>query len=115
MLWTSCHFTGSAIATAIKSQSVSNPALPSFTPGCVLPSKGSLLADQKNKCSGSYQQGKQSTDDERNNPMPTGLDLFRLGAFLRRSDAQPEEKVAHAVSRRHRRGFVAALLCLRIR
>src|SRR6516162_6010039 len=75
----------------------------------------SLLADQQNKHSDTYQQGKQSTDDERNNPMPTGLDLFRPSAFLRRSDAQPEEKVAHAVSRRHRRGFVAALLCLRVR
>src|SRR5262249_14554103 len=49
-----------------------------------------------------------------NNPMPPGLDLFRPSAFLRRSDAQPEEKVAHAVSRRHRRGFVPALLCLRV-
>jgi hypothetical protein len=33
-----------------------------------------LLADQQNKSSGSYQQGKQNTGDERNNPMPTGLD-----------------------------------------
>src|SRR5262249_47730006 len=27
--------------------------------------------------------------------MPTGLDLFRSSAFLRRSDAQPEEKFVH--------------------
>jgi hypothetical protein len=26
--------------------------------------------------------------------MPTGLDLFRPSAFLRRSETQPEEKVA---------------------
>src|SRR5262249_31798125 len=56
---------------------------------------GSLLADQQNKSSGSYQQGKQNTDDERNNPMPTGLDLFRPSAFLRRSETQPEEKIGH--------------------
>ena len=56
---------------------------------------GSLLADQQNKTSGSYQQGKQSTDGERNNPMPTGLDLFLPSGFLRRSETQPEEKIAH--------------------
>ena len=27
--------------------------------------------------------------------MPTGLDLFRSSAFLRRSDAQPEQEIAH--------------------
>src|SRR5215831_5634954 len=56
---------------------------------------GSLLADQQNKCSSSYQQGKQNTDGERNNPMPTGLDLFRPRAFLRRPETQPEEKIGH--------------------
>ena len=59
------------------------------------PHMGSLLADQQDKQSGSYQQGKQNTDDERNNRMPTRLDLFRSRAFLRRSDAQPEEKLVH--------------------
>ena len=59
------------------------------------PRMGSLLADQQDKQSGSYQQGKQNTDDERNNRMPTRLDLFRSSAFLRRSDAQPEEKFVH--------------------
>src|SRR5215831_6617025 len=59
------------------------------------PHMGSLLADQQDKQSGSYQQGKQNTDDERNNRMPTRLDLFRSRAFLRRSDAQPEEKFVH--------------------
>jgi hypothetical protein len=54
-------------------------------------SAASLLADQQNKSSGSYQQGKQNTGDERNNPMPTGLDFFRSSAFLRRSETQPEE------------------------
>jgi len=56
---------------------------------------GSLLVDQQDKHSDTYQQGKQNTDDERNNPIPTGLDLFRSSAFLRRSDAQPEEKFVH--------------------
>jgi len=42
-------------------------------------SAASLLADQQNKSSGSYQQGKQNTGDERNNPMPMicRLDPFR--------------------------------------
>src|SRR5215831_9729601 len=56
-----------------------------------MPHMGSLLADQQNKSSGSYQQGKQNTDDERNNRMPTGLDLFRPSAFLRSSDATRRE------------------------
>jgi hypothetical protein len=30
-----------------------------------------LLADQQNKCSGSYQHRNQNTDNERGNPMPT--------------------------------------------
>src|SRR6516162_7552922 len=60
-----------------------------------MPHMGSSLADQQNKCSGSYQQSKENTDDERNNPMPIGLDLFRSSAFLRCSETQPEEKVAH--------------------
>jgi hypothetical protein len=51
------------------------------------PHMGSLLADQQDKQSGSYQQGKHNTDDERNNGMPTRLDLIRSRAFLRRSDA----------------------------
>jgi hypothetical protein len=46
--------------------------------------------DEQKKHFGSYQQG-----NERNNPMPTGLDLFRPSAFLRRSDTQSEEKIAH--------------------
>jgi hypothetical protein len=50
----------------------------------------SLLMDEQKKHFGSYQQG-----NERNNPMPTGLDLFRPSAFLRRSDTQSEEKIAH--------------------
>ena len=45
----------------------------------------SFLADQQNKSSDSYQQRNQNTDDERNNWMPTTLDLFRSSAFLRRS------------------------------
>src|SRR5262249_32009236 len=59
------------------------------------PHMGSLLADQQDKQSGSYQQGKQNTGDERNNRMPTRLDLVRSRAFLRRSDTQPEEKFVH--------------------
>jgi hypothetical protein len=51
--------------------------------------------DEQKKHSDTYQQGKQNADDERNNPMPTGLDLFRSSALLRRSETQPEEKVAH--------------------
>ena len=56
----------------------------------------SLLADQQNKHSDSYQQGKQSTGDERNNPMPTIRALVRSSAFLRRSHTQPEEKFVHS-------------------
>ena len=52
-------------------------------------SAASLLADQQNKSSGSYQQGNQNTGDELNNPIPTGLDFFRSSAFLRRSETQP--------------------------
>jgi hypothetical protein len=58
--------------------------------------QGSLLADQQDKRSGSDQHRNQNTGDERNNPMPTGLDLFRPSALLRRSDAQPEEKSVHS-------------------
>src|SRR5262249_33906205 len=72
----------------------------------------SLLADQQNKHSDSYQQGKQSTGDERNNPMPTIRALVRSSAFLRRSDTQPEEKFVHSGQRRHRLCFVGAALCL---
>src|SRR5215469_4531754 len=61
----------------------------------------SFLADQQSKQSDSYQQGKQNTDDERNNRMPTRLNLFRSSAFLRRSDTQPEEKFVHR-PKRHR-------------
>src|SRR6516225_11212601 len=61
----------------------------------LMPHTGSLLADQQNKHSDSYQQGKQNTDDERHNRMATGLDLFRSSAILRCSDAQPEEKLVH--------------------
>jgi hypothetical protein len=74
-------------------------------------SAASLLADQQDKRSGTYQQRNQNTDDERNNPTLT-LDGFRSSAFLSRSETQPKEKF---VQRRHRRCFVAALLCLRLR
>jgi hypothetical protein len=50
----------------------------------------SLLADQQKKRSDANQHRNQNTDDERNNPMPTGLDFFRSSALLRRSDTQPE-------------------------
>jgi hypothetical protein len=59
------------------------------------PHMGSFLADQQNKHSDSYQQGKQSTGDERKNRVPARLDLARSSAFLRRSDTQPEEKFVH--------------------
>jgi hypothetical protein len=45
----------------------------------------SLLADQQKKRSDAYQQSKQNTDDERNNPIPT-LDRFRPSGFLRCSE-----------------------------
>jgi hypothetical protein len=54
--------------------------------------------------SGSYQQGKQNTDDERNNGMPTRLGVFGPSAFLRRSDTQSEEKFVHSGQRHYRRG-----------
>jgi hypothetical protein len=57
----------------------------------------SFLADQQNKHSDSYQQGKQNTDDKRNNRMPSRLDLFRSSAFLRRSETQPKEKFVYQI------------------
>src|SRR6516225_1660686 len=39
-----------------------------------------FLADQQNECSGSYQHCNQNTDDERNNRMPSRLDLLRSSA-----------------------------------
>jgi hypothetical protein len=68
-----------------------------------------LLADQQKKHSGSYQQGKQSTDDERSNRVPTRLDRFRSSAFLRCSYTQPEEKFVHRSERHHRRCFESRL------
>jgi hypothetical protein len=59
-----------------------------------------------------YEKSNQNTDDKRNNWMPTTLDLFRSSAFLRCSDAQPEEKFVHSGQRRHRRGFLAIVLRL---
>src|SRR5215831_745722 len=75
----------------------------------------SLLADQQKKCSDANQHRNQNTDDERNNPMPTGLDFFQSSALLRCSDTEPEQKFVHGDQRRHRRCFVAALLYLRLR
>jgi len=43
----------------------------------------SLLADQQKKRSDANQHRNQNTDDEPNNPMPTGLDFFRSSALLR--------------------------------
>src|SRR5262245_58216894 len=86
---------------------LSAPNLCSLKPGRDLPETflersgphhtyaGDALAGQQKKHSDTYQQGKQNTDDERDDPMPSGLDLFRSSAFLRRSDTQPEEKIAH--------------------
>jgi hypothetical protein len=56
------------------------------------------LTDQQNERYGSYQQGKQNTGDERNNPMPTIHALVPSSAFLCRSDTQPNEKFVHTVS-----------------
>jgi len=73
-------------------------------------------ADQQKKRSGSYQKGKQNTDDDRNNPMSTirRLDPFRSSAFLRRADAQQEKRVAHRpISRffdKARRAIIGAAL-----
>jgi hypothetical protein len=63
----------------------------------------SFLADQQNESSASYQHRNQNTENERNNPMQTGPDFFRPSAFLRCSEAQPEEKFVHRGS--------SALLC----
>jgi hypothetical protein len=38
----------------------------------LMPHMGSFLADQQKKQSGSYQHGKQNTDDKRKNRMPIG-------------------------------------------
>src|SRR5438874_2543066 len=75
----------------------------------------SSLADQQKKRSDANQHCNQKADDERNNPMPTGVDFFRSSALLRRSETQPEQKFVHGGQRHHRRCFVAALLCLRLR
>jgi hypothetical protein len=58
-------------------------------------SAASLLADQQEKHSGTYQQRNQNTNDERGNPTLT-LDGFRSSTFLRRSETQPEEKSVHS-------------------
>src|SRR5215813_10469763 len=79
---------------------------------CNTPSLNPLLlqaASRRQKFFGSYQQGKQNTSDERNNPMPTIRALVRSSAFLRRSDTQPEEKFVHRSERHHRRCFVVAI------
>jgi hypothetical protein len=54
----------------------------------------SLLADQQKKHSDSYQQGKQSTDSQRQSPVPS-VQRLRSSALLRCSDAKPEEQVTH--------------------
>jgi hypothetical protein len=53
-----------------------------------------LLTDRQNKHSDSYQQGNQSTNSERESPVPT-IHGLRSSALLRCSNAKPEEKVAH--------------------
>src|SRR5215471_9853653 len=77
------------------------------------PVANSLLADQQDKSSDSYQQGKQNTDDERNNRMPSRLDLFRSSAFLRRSETQPKEKFVHQIllSTSHQRREANRIRC----
>jgi hypothetical protein len=50
------------------------------------PHTGSLLADQQDKRSGTYQQRNQNTNDERGNPTPT-LDGLRSSTLLHHSDA----------------------------
>jgi hypothetical protein len=66
------------------------------------------LADQQYKSSDTYQHRNQNTDNERNNPMPT-LGRLRSSAFLRRSDTQPKEKVAHP--HHQRAGGISGQLC----
>jgi hypothetical protein len=58
-------------------------------------SAASLLADQQEKHSSNYRQRNQNTDNERDNRMSTGLEPLRPSAFLRRSEAEPEWKIAH--------------------
>src|SRR5215471_14594268 len=72
----------------------------------------SLLADQQKKRSDANQHRNQNTDDERSNPMSTGLDFFRSSALLRRSETQPEQKFVHSDQRRHQRCFIAARFVL---
>ena len=57
-----------------------------------------FLANQDQKNSDANQRRNQSTDDQRNNPIPATIDRLRPSAFLRRSDAQPEEKFVHRSS-----------------
>jgi hypothetical protein len=64
-------------------------------------SAASLLADQQKKHSDCYQQGKQSTDSQRQSPVAT-IKRFRASAFLRCSNTKPEEKVAHCERSAHR-------------
>jgi hypothetical protein len=58
----------------------------------------SLLADQQKKRSDANQHRNQNTDEERNNPMPTGLDFFRSSAFLRRSEPNQNRSLSIAIS-----------------
>src|SRR5262249_11557195 len=53
--------------------------------------------DQQNKSSGTDQQGKQNTEDDRKPLTLTSCrwDYFGPSGFLRRSYTQPEEKIAH--------------------
>src|SRR5262249_32285580 len=44
--------------------------------------------------------------------MPTGLNLFRPSSFLRRSETQPEEKIAHSTDTARRNSRVSGLLHL---
>jgi hypothetical protein len=48
---------------------------------------GSLLIGEQSKHSGNYRQSNQNADNERNQRMSSGLQAFRSGALLRRSDA----------------------------
>jgi hypothetical protein len=77
----------------------SRPPLAKIRPG--------LLADQQNKCCGSYQHRNQNTDNERNNPMPIHGRL-RSSAFLRCSETQPEEKFVHRAKPRSSKAEGAA-------
>src|SRR5215475_3234108 len=61
-------------------------------------SAASLLVDEQKKHSDSHHQGKHKTEDERNNPMPTGLASFDRAPFFAAPIPNQKRRLPIAVS-----------------